>query len=167
MLHDAASQPTQAARTKAASLDEATPAGETLAEAQHHESRRDGSGLVIKTNGLTRRFGTHVAVRDVGLRVPERSIYGFLGHNGAGKSTTIRLLLGLLTPDEGDVRLFGTPLPVNRAALLRRVGALIEAPSLYEHLTGRENLEFTRCLCGASLCTRQKMNGVGPRRYRS
>jgi ABC-2 type transport system ATP-binding protein len=106
--------------------------------------------LAIHTTGLTRRFGDLVAVEDLELRVPRGSIYGFLGPNGAGKTTTIRMLLGLIRPHAGQVRLFGRPLREERMALMRRVGALVESPSLYPHLTGRENLEVTRRLIGGS-----------------
>jgi ABC-type multidrug transport system ATPase subunit len=102
----------------------------------------------ITTFGLTRRFGSLTAVDGLDLRVPRGSIYGFLGPNGAGKTTTIRLLLGLLRPHAGEVRLLGESLDRNRMALLRRIGALVESPSLYPNLTGRENLEVTRRLIG-------------------
>jgi ABC-type multidrug transport system ATPase subunit len=102
----------------------------------------------ITTSGLTRRFGMLTAVDDLDLRVPRSSIYGFLGPNGAGKTTTIRLLLGLIRPHAGEVQLFGEPLRQRRMVLLRRVGALVESPSLYPNLTGRENLEVTRRLIG-------------------
>ncbi len=104
---------------------------------------------VIETSGLTRRFGTLTAVDHVDLRVPQGSVYGFLGPNGAGKTTTIRMLLGLLRPNGGEVRLFGEPLTERRLALLGRLGALVESPSVYPNLTGRENLEVTRALTGA------------------
>ncbi|HSJ56588.1 MAG TPA: ABC transporter ATP-binding protein [Anaerolineae bacterium] len=106
--------------------------------------------LPIVTAGLTRRFGGITAVDGVDLQVPTRSVYGFLGPNGAGKTTTIRLLLGLLRPDAGEVRLFDAPLGRHRRTLLRRVGALVESPSLYPNLTGRENLEVTRRLVDAT-----------------
>ncbi|HEX6649777.1 MAG TPA: ABC transporter ATP-binding protein [Pyrinomonadaceae bacterium] len=83
------------------------------------------------------------------LYVPAAGVYGFLGPNGAGKTTAIRMLLGLLRPNAGEVRLFGHPLHANHRSLMRRVGALVESPSLYPHLTGRENLEVTRRLLGA------------------
>jgi len=105
--------------------------------------------IAIETRGLTRRFGTQLAVNAVDLQVPEASVYGFLGPNGAGKTTTIRMLLGLIRPNAGEVKLFGEPFAENRLALLQRVGALVETPSLYSHLTGRENLEVTRRLLGA------------------
>jgi ABC-2 type transport system ATP-binding protein len=104
----------------------------------------------ITTSGLTRRFGELTAVDSVGLRVERGSVYGFLGPNGAGKTTTIRLLLGLIRPHAGQVQLFDQPLSKRRVALLRRVGALVESPSLYPHLTGRENLEVTRRLIDGS-----------------
>lgn len=94
---------------------------------------------LIETRGLSRRFGAQVAVDDLNLLVPEAGVYGFLGPNGAGKTTAIRMLLGLIRPDAGEVRLFGQPLMSNHRALMSRVGALVEAPSLYPHLTGREN----------------------------
>ncbi len=102
--------------------------------------------LAIATTGLTRRFGEVRAVERLDLAVPAHAVYGFLGPNGAGKTTTIRLLLGLARADAGDVRLLGSPLNGNRASVLRKVGALVESPSLYPHLTGRENLEVTRRL---------------------
>ncbi len=103
----------------------------------------------IETCGLTRRFGTQLAVEDLNLFAPEAGVYGFLGPNGAGKTTTIRMLLGLIRPNEGEVRLFGAPLTAGRVSLMRLAGSLVESPSLYPHLTGRENLEVTRRLLGA------------------
>src|SRR6185436_14419532 len=104
---------------------------------------------LIETRGLTRRFGNQLAVNNLNLSVPAAGVYGFLGPNGAGKTTAIRMLLGLIRPNAGEVRLFGQPLLPNRASLMRHVGALVEMPSLYPHLTGRENLEVTRRLLGA------------------
>ena len=69
---------------------------------------------VIETTGLTRRFGSRVAVNDLNLLAPEAGVYGFLGPNGAGKTTAIRMLLGLCRPDRGEVSLFGSPLTTNR-----------------------------------------------------
>lgn len=103
----------------------------------------------IETDGLTRYFGDLTAVDGLDLRVPGGAIYGFLGPNGAGKTTTIRMLLGLIKPNAGLIELFGTPLQGNHRQCLTRVGALVESPSLYPHLTGRQNLELTRRLVGA------------------
>ena len=104
---------------------------------------------LIETRGLTRRFGVQLAVDRLNLSVPAAGVYGFLGPNGAGKTTAIRMLLGLIRPNAGEVRLFGQQLSTNRYSLMQRVGALVETPSLYPHLTGRENLEVTRRLLGA------------------
>lgn len=105
---------------------------------------------IIETRGLTRRFKERLAVNAVNLAVPSGGVYGFLGPNGAGKTTTIRMLLGLMRPDAGEIRLFDASLAGGRRRLLQRVGALVETPSLYPHLTGRENLEVTRRLLGAA-----------------
>lgn len=104
---------------------------------------------IIETRGLTRRFGKQVAVDDLNLLAPAAGVYGFLGPNGAGKTTAIRMLLGLCRPNAGEVRLFGLRLTANRHSVMRRVGALVESPSLYPHLTGRENLEVTRRVLAA------------------
>ncbi|HEX9082164.1 MAG TPA: ABC transporter ATP-binding protein [Holophagaceae bacterium] len=98
--------------------------------------------FVIQTQGLTRRFGRRPAVEDLSLEVRPGTITGFLGPNGAGKTTTIALLLGLLRAHGGSAQVLGHP-PGHPSALAQ-VGALVESPSLYDHLTGRENLEITR-----------------------
>jgi|ERR1044072_493341 ABC-2 type transport system ATP-binding protein len=102
------------------------------------------SNVVISTQAITRLFQGKTAVRDLSLHVELGSIYAFLGPNGAGKSTTIRMLLGLLRPTRGEVALFGLDLRRNRSEILARTGSLVETPSLYEHLTARENLEIPR-----------------------
>jgi ABC-2 type transport system ATP-binding protein len=99
--------------------------------------------LAIETRRLTREFDGRVAVDGIDLAVPRGSVYGFLGPNGAGKTTTIRMLLGLLAPSRGEIRMGGHPFTRDDRQLLRGVGALVEAPSVYPHLTGRENLEVT------------------------
>ncbi|WP_321477865.1 ABC transporter ATP-binding protein [uncultured Paludibaculum sp.] len=101
--------------------------------------------MVIQTSELCRSFGDRVVVDSLSLQVSAGSVFGFLGPNGAGKTTTIRLLLGLLRPHGGRIDLFGEPLRTRRLAILRRVGALVESPSLYPHLTGIENLRHA-CL---------------------
>ena len=102
------------------------------------------------TRGLTKRFGRVAAVTDVALEVPRCCVYGFLGLNGAGKTTTIRMLLGLVRPTAGEVHLLGFPMPARRREALSRVGAVVEHPTVYPHLTGIENLELTRRLIGAA-----------------
>lgn len=104
----------------------------------------------IQTRNLTYLFRGDRGVRGLDLDVPEGAIYGFLGPNGAGKTTTIRLLLGLLTPRAGQVELFGRRLTRNDPYALAEVGAMVENPSLYPHLSGRDNLEVTRRLLGVS-----------------
>jgi ABC-2 type transport system ATP-binding protein len=95
----------------------------------------------IQTNALTHSYEGKVLVIDhLQLCVPEGSIFGFLGPNGAGKTTTLRLLLGLIKIQSGDVTIFDQSLASNRIEILKRVGSLIESPSLYGHLTARENL---------------------------
>ena len=97
---------------------------------------------IIETRGLGKRFGGRPAVIDLDLSVPRGSAFGFLGHNGAGKTTLIRMLLGLTQPDVGEMRISGRPVPAERAAVLARVGAMVEEPNFHRHLTGRENLRI-------------------------
>jgi ABC-2 type transport system ATP-binding protein len=99
-----------------------------------------GTDVAIETDGLTKTFGKSTVVEDLALRVPTGSVFGFLGPNGSGKTTTIRMLLGLLVPDDGDVRLLGSPIPSAGRKVLPRVGALIDGPAFYPWLSGRQNL---------------------------
>lgn len=107
------------------------------------------ANVVISTEAITKEFKGKPAVRDLSLEVQLGSIYAFLGPNGAGKSTTIRLLLGLLRPTRGNVSLFGLDLKNHRSEILARTGSLVETPSLYEHLSARENLEIPRRILNA------------------
>jgi ABC-type multidrug transport system ATPase subunit len=96
---------------------------------------------IIETNNLTHRFSEkEIVLNDIAIQVPEGSIYGFLGPNGAGKTTTLKLILGLLKKQQGTISVFGKPFNQNRIEILKNIGSLIEAPSLYAHLTARENL---------------------------
>jgi ABC-2 type transport system ATP-binding protein len=106
------------------------------------------NGHVVETRGLTKRYGQRDVVERVDLRVDRGEIYGFLGLNGAGKTTTIRMLMGLIHPTGGEVRIFGRRVPAERLAVMRRVGALVESPSYYAHLSGWENLRVTATLLG-------------------
>ena len=107
------------------------------------------SDSIIKTNGLNYSYSAkEKTLSDINMRVEQRSIYGFLGPNGSGKTTTLSLLLGLLRQQEGSIRLFGQHIGTNRTAILKKVGTLIESPSLYAHLTARENLEVYRRVYG-------------------
>lgn len=96
----------------------------------------------ILAEGLTRRFGDMVAVKDLALCLPRGQIHGFLGPNGCGKSTTLRMLTGLLTPSEGRVRVLGLEIPRQAEALRQRIGYMTQKFSLYDELTVWENLEF-------------------------
>ncbi|MFE4357033.1 ABC transporter ATP-binding protein [Kitasatospora sp. NPDC056800] len=96
---------------------------------------------VIRTRGLTKRFrGGQLAVDGLDLSVPRGSVFGFLGPNGSGKTTTIRMLMGLIAPTSGAATVLGESMPQSVATVLPRVGALIEGPALYGFLTGRDNL---------------------------
>jgi ABC-2 type transport system ATP-binding protein len=95
----------------------------------------------IQTNGLVHSYeGKELVINELNLCVPEGSIFGFLGPNGAGKTTTLRLLLGLIKIQSGEVKIFDQSLASHRIEILKRVGSLIESPSIYGHLTARENL---------------------------
>jgi lantibiotic transport system ATP-binding protein len=99
------------------------------------------SAYSLETTDLSHRFSRKAVVLDkIDLRVPEGSIYGFLGPNGAGKTTTLRLILGLLRSQEGRILFFGKPFAGNRVDILKKVGSLIESPSVYGQLTAVENL---------------------------
>ncbi len=100
----------------------------------------------IETRALARHFGGRPAVAGIDLRVPAGSLFGFLGPNGAGKTTTIRLLLGLMRASAGTAVVLGRPMPAARLSIAREVGAIIETPAHYDHLTGIENLDITRRL---------------------
>ena len=97
-------------------------------------------GSAISTTGLTKRFGGHTAVDDLDLDVPHGAVYGFLGPNGSGKTTTIRMLLGLVSPTEGTRSLLGHDMARAAGAALPRVGSLVEGPAFHPYLSGRENL---------------------------
>jgi ABC-2 type transport system ATP-binding protein len=95
---------------------------------------------VITTEGLTKRFGRITAVDSVGLDVREGDVYGFLGANGSGKTTTVRMLLGLVLATSGSMEVLGRPMPASARAVLPQVGAIVEGPAAYPHLSGRRNL---------------------------
>jgi ABC-2 type transport system ATP-binding protein len=99
-----------------------------------------GVRWAIRTEGLTKRFGKQIAVNDIDLRVPAGAVYGFLGPNGSGKTTTIRMLLGLVTPTAGTVDLLGRRMPRGGASALARVGSLVEGPAFHPYLSGLANL---------------------------
>ena len=114
--------------------------------------------LAIEASGLTRRFGSLVAVNNLDLNIPRGSIYGFLGPNGSGKSTSIRLLTGLLRPDSGNINVLGFTLPAQAEALRLRIGYMTQKFSLYGDLTVEENLRFMAKIYG--LHGREEKNRV-------
>jgi ABC-type multidrug transport system ATPase subunit len=98
------------------------------------------SGLAIETTALTKRFGRQTVVDDLALSVPRGSVFGFLGPNGSGKTTTIRMLLGLAQASDGEITVLGERMPQKLGSVLPRVGALIEGPGFYPFLSGSANL---------------------------
>jgi ABC-type multidrug transport system ATPase subunit len=114
----------------------------------------------VSTQGLTRRFGKQLAVAGIDLEVPVGSVYGFLGPNGSGKTTTIRMLLGLIRANEGTIGLLGEPMPGSAARVLPRVGSLIEGPAFHPYLSGRDNLRRLDS-CDATADPRTRSNRIG------
>ncbi len=98
------------------------------------------ANYAIATTGLVKSFGTHNAVDAIDLRVPRGSIFGFLGPNGSGKTTTIRILLGLAEPTSATISVLGYSIPDDVKSALPKVGALVEGPAFYPYLSGRDNL---------------------------
>jgi ABC-2 type transport system ATP-binding protein len=97
---------------------------------------------MIRIENLHKRFGERVAVEDLTLHIPEGALFGLLGHNGAGKSTTIGMMLGQVVPDRGKVLIAGHDVRRERWQALNQVGAIFETPSFYGYLSGRRNLEI-------------------------
>ena len=108
---------------------------------EFQSSIKKDNDVILRTVGLTKKFGTLTAVNNLNLELRRGEVFGFLGPNGAGKSTTVGMILGLITPTAGNVELFGKKLNGNSWPLLRRVGAIIEEPAFYPYLSGRDNLE--------------------------
>jgi ABC-type multidrug transport system ATPase subunit len=106
---------------------------------------------VIQVTGLTKQFREVTAVDDLSFAVKKGEVYGFLGQNGAGKSTTIRMLLTLITPDKGEIRIFGKDLRHHRHEILSRTGAIIEKPDLYKYLSALENLRTFAAISGKKI----------------
>jgi ABC-2 type transport system ATP-binding protein len=103
-------------------------------------ARPPAGGDAVASRGLTKRFGRNTAVDGIDLAVPRGSVYGFLGPNGSGKTTTIRMLLGLVRPTAGDHDLLGVTMPAGGPAVLPRVGSLVEGPAFHPYLSGAANL---------------------------
>jgi ABC-type multidrug transport system ATPase subunit len=120
--------------------------------------------VVVEVENLGKKFGEFTAVDDLSFTVNQGDVYGFLGQNGAGKSTTIRMMLSLIRPTTGSIRIFGQELASARTGILRKTGAVIERPDLYKYLTAIDNLSVFARLSGIRLTRQQllaKLSQVG------
>jgi ABC-type multidrug transport system ATPase subunit len=113
---------------------------------------------IIQVNQLSKQYGDFRAVNDLSFTVNEGDVYGFLGQNGAGKSTTIRMLLTLIAPNEGEIEIFGMNLRKNRIAILKKTGAIIEKPDLYKYMTALENMKIFATMSGFKSTTSKLMD---------
>lgn len=115
-------------------------------------------GSIIRVDHLTKHFRDIKAVENLSFTVEEGQVYGFLGQNGAGKSTTIRMLLTLIQPTSGSIDIFGMDLQKHRKEILRQVGAIIERPDLYKYLTALENLRIFATMSGIKISGKKLMD---------
>lgn len=113
---------------------------------------------IIRVKDLSKHFGELKAVQQLSFSVGEGQVYGFLGQNGAGKSTTIRMLMTLIEPTDGEIELFGMNLRKHRKEILRQTGAIIEKPDLYKYLTAKENVRIFSRLSGIKATEKQIMD---------
>ncbi len=113
---------------------------------------------VIRVKELSKSFGDIKAVDNLSFSVESGKVYGFLGQNGAGKSTTIRMLLTLVEPGSGEIEIFGMDLKKKRREILRQTGAIIEKPDLYKYLTATENIRIFSRLSGVKVSRKQMMD---------
>jgi ABC-type multidrug transport system ATPase subunit len=116
---------------------------------------------MIRTRGLTKTYGHVRAVDAVDLDVREGDVYGFLGANGSGKTTTVRMLLGLVMANDGEAELFGEPMPKSSSTVLPRIGALVEGPGAYPHLSGRANLALFDAAAGPRVRRADRQARIG------
>lgn len=115
------------------------------------------SDKIIEVNNLSKKFKDIKAVNDLNLNVFRGDVFGFLGPNGAGKSTTIRMLLSLISPTNGNIKIFGMPLKEKRNAILRKIGAIVEKPDFYGYLSAFKNLEILGRLSGTDTSKKRVM----------
>lgn len=104
--------------------------------------------MMLEIEGLQKKFAGKPALREVGFSVKEGEVFGLLGHNGAGKSTTLGILLGMVDPDAGETRIDGISVQKNRSEALKRVGAIFESPGFYDYLSGYRNLQLLTSYSG-------------------
>jgi ABC-type multidrug transport system ATPase subunit len=124
--------------------------------------------VIIQTSNLSKKFTEVMAVDDLSFSVQSGEVYGFLGQNGAGKSTTIRMLLTLIRPSTGSIKLFRKDLQAHRNEILQKTGAIIEKPDLYSYLTALQNISIMAKLSGIYLTQKQLIQqlervGIGER----
>jgi ABC-type multidrug transport system ATPase subunit len=112
---------------------------------------------IVSVNNLSKKFSGLTAVNNLSFSVNEGDVYGFLGQNGAGKSTSIRMLLTLIRPDNGDITIFGKNLRTHRSEILKEVGAVIEKPDLYKYLSAYHNLAIFAKMSGVKVSKQQLM----------
>jgi ABC-2 type transport system ATP-binding protein len=114
-------------------------------------------GAIIEVNQLTKRFNEITAVDHLSFTVRQGDVYGFLGQNGAGKSTTIRMLLGLIRPTSGNIAIFNRDISSFREAILRQTGAIIEKPDFYNYLSAFDNVSFLARISAKKISRKQVM----------
>ena len=119
-----------------------------LGEANQYLCSNFLMAAIVEVNHLSKSFGELHAVNDLSFSVEEGDVYGFLGQNGAGKSTSMRMLLTLIAPTSGSIKIFGKELQPNRNEILMQIGAIIEKPDLYKYLSAYDNLELFARLSG-------------------
>ena len=113
---------------------------------------------IIKVTGLTKKFNELTAVNDLSFTVKEGDVYGFLGQNGAGKSTTIRMMLTLIAPTSGNIELFGKKLQGHKHEILSQIGSVIEKPDVYKYLSAYDNLKLFAKLSNKKISHQQLMD---------
>ncbi|MGE5845439.1 MAG: ATP-binding cassette domain-containing protein, partial [Ignavibacteria bacterium] len=115
------------------------------------------SEKVIEVSGLSKKFKEVCAVNNLNINVHKGDVFGFLGPKGAGKSTTIRMLLSLVNPDQGKIKIFNKSLSKNRIEILRMIGAIVESPDFYGYLSAYKNLEIIGKISGKEISGKRIM----------
>lgn len=113
---------------------------------------------IVSVQHLSKQFGSFAAVNDLSFTVEAGDVYGFLGQNGAGKSTTIRMLMTLIAPTAGSINIFDMPLATHRKEILQQIGAVIEKPDVYKYLSAYDNLRLFARLSGVQFGRKQLMD---------
>ena len=129
-----------------------------LSETNQYLCQNFSMGVLVEVQHLSKSFGDIKPVKNLSFTVEEGDVYGFLGQNGAGKSTTMRMMLGLITPDSGSIKMFGQELQQHRKTILKQVGAIIEKPDVYKYLSAYDNLALFAKLSGIKATKTQLMN---------